>query len=321
MGIELRSDTRARFDRTVMFACDANYARYALFAAAQIARLTPGRDFDICLCCSDALLEVPSGLGDLGIRSCQVTTDGVFSGLRLDSRRSEAVYLRLALPEALGGDYRRMLYMDSDVYVQGGDFSRLMDLDIGGHCLAAVRDNRQWRSPGRRMTVFEKMGVPAARYFNSGVVMFDAVQFRKAGILERCVDLGRRQGHAFPGHDQELLNGTLQGEWAELNPTWNWQYTWASMLFEAMEGANVVHFIGAKKPWKHTGGALPRRFRRDYMAFLGAHFDQQMLESAEGVPPHHNRRYMRRTLVKHLFSMGRFYDYLDRFEHDFTVFP
>ena len=39
--------------------------------------------------------------------------------------------------------------------------------------------------------------------------------------------------------DQSLLNLVLRGDWAELAPAWNWQYTRASMLFEGIEEVHI----------------------------------------------------------------------------------
>ena len=110
----------------------------------------------------------------------------------------------------------------------------------------------------------------------------------------------------------------LHGGWAEISPVWNWQYTWASRLFEAMEDAHVVHFIGPKKPWTHDGGELPLRFRRAYSRFFAAHFPDQPI-APDGLPPHRNPAFLRRMLVKHLVSAGKTCAYLDRFETDLTV--
>ncbi len=46
----------------------------------------------------------------------RIETGGVLSGLPVDARRTEAVYLRLAPPAAFAGQYRRLLYLDSDVF-------------------------------------------------------------------------------------------------------------------------------------------------------------------------------------------------------------
>jgi lipopolysaccharide biosynthesis glycosyltransferase len=203
--------------------------------------------------------------------------------------------------------------------VQGGDLPALLALDLGGHALAAVRDNIQWRTPGRRPEQFRRLGLPAAPYFNSGVLLIDVAAFNDADLLGRCLALAAANPGRMQGHDQNLLNGVLHGDWAELAPTWNWQYTRASMLFEAMEPANIVHFIGAKKPWSHAGGALPLRFRRAYREFFAAHFPGEPAVGPDGPEPHRNRRYLRSMLLRHLLSLGSMADYLDRFETDLSV--
>ncbi len=318
MAILLEASTPARAERAVVFACDGQYARFALVAAEQIARLHPERDFDICLCYMDERPPEPAGLAHLGVRYCRATPEDLFDGLRLDPGRTQVVYLRLALPAAFAGEYRRLLYLDGDVFVQRGDFAALLGVDLGGHAIGAVRDNSQWRTPARRPKQFKVLGVEGARYFNAGVMLIDVAGFNARGILESCVRLGRENREVMIRHDQNLLNATLKGDWAELSPRWNWQYTWASRLFEAMEDANVVHFIGPRKPWKDERGEFPLRFKRAYRAFMAAHVPDQP-GGPDGVLPHQNPAFLRRMLVKHLLALSKTCAYLDRFPDDLTV--
>jgi Glycosyl transferase family 8 len=319
MTITSAASQPARHDTAVVFACDANYAKFAHFAADQIARLHPDRDFDICLCAMGEDLPAVASLASRDIRYCRIGADGVFTGLNLDARRTEAAYLRLVLPEAFQEDYPRLLYLDSDVFVQGGDLSRLMALDLGARAIGAVRDNTQWRTPNRRPEPFRHVGLPSARYFNSGLLLMDVATYNAQGILPRSLEFARAHAGKMIGLDQELLNCVLQGDWAELHPVWNWQYTRATMLFEALEGAHIVHFIGAKKPWKHSSGALPVKFRRAYRAFLAEHFPEAPLAREDGLRPHENRQYLRSLFIRHLLAIGRFGDYLDRFEDEWSV--
>jgi hypothetical protein len=319
MAIPMKTSRPARHDRAVVFACDGNYAKYALFAADQIARLAPERNFDICLCAmGEDLASVPS-LDRHGFRFCRIGAEGIFTGLNLDARRTEAAYLRLALPDAFADEYRRLLYLDSDVFVQGGDFSRLMRLDLGDRAIAAVRDNIQWRSPERRPEQFQKVGLPGARYFNSGLLLIDVEAFNARGLLGQCLEFAVAHQGQMIGHDQNLLNCVLRGDWAELHPAWNWQYTRATMIFEALEGANIVHFIGAKKPWKHAGGALPLKFRRAYRAFFAEHFREAPQIGPDGLRPDQNPRYLRSLFTRHFMAIGSFGRYLDRFENEWSI--
>jgi hypothetical protein len=318
MAVTLEAASPPRADRAVVFACDGQYARFAMVAAEQIARLHPDRDFDICLCYMDERPPEPPGLAHVGMRYCRVTTDGLFAGLNLDTRRTEVVYLRLALPAAFAGEYRRLLYLDSDVFVQGGDFAALLAVYLGRSAIGAVRDNLQWRTPDRTPEQFRRLGLPTTPYFNSGVMLIDVAGFNGEELLERCLDFGRGHAGRMIGHDQNLLNCVLQGDWAELGPRWNWQYTWASRLYEAMEDANVVHFIGPRKPWRSNVGEFPLRFRRAYRAFMAEHFPDEPV-GPDGTPPHANPAFLRRMLVKHLVSLGKTCRYLDRFPDDLTV--
>jgi Glycosyl transferase family 8 len=303
----------------VVFACDGNYSPFAQFAAAQIARLDPNRRFDICVCTTDGSLSLSKGLAADGIRLCRIATSGAFSTLALDSRRTEATYLRLALPAALAHQYSRLLYLDSDVFIQGGDFASLLNLDIGGRAIAAVRDNLQWRTPGRRPEEFRRMGLSAVPYLNAGVLLIDVAAFLEQRLLERCLEFAEQHPTTLLRNDQSLVNLVLRGDWAEISPCWNWQYTRASMLFEALEGAHIIHFIGPKKPWRHTGGALPLKFRHAYQAFFAVHFPVDLRIETDGLLPHQNRAYLRRMLVRHLLAVGRFSAYLEQFGSDLTV--
>ena len=261
----------------------------------------------------------PAGLAPHGFRACRIDTGGAFAGLRLDPGRTEVVYLRLALPAAFAGEYRRLLYLDGDIFVQGGDFAALLGVDLGARVLGAVRDNMQWRTPGRRPEQFRRLRLPASPYFNAGVLLIDVERFNAAELMQRCVDFGRTHRAQMIRHDQNLLNGTLQGDWAELSPVWNWQYTWASRLFETMADPHIVHFIGPKKPWKHTGGEFPLRFRRAYRGFLAAHFPEAPPIGEDGVAPMTNLAFLRRSLLKHLVSAHKMAAYLARFPDDLTV--
>ena len=153
--------SRPRSDRAVVFACDGRYLPYALFAAEQIARLHPARDFDICLC---ALGETPrpaarasrrSGCGSAGSRragrwpGCRSTRGGArrpISGCA--SRR-----LRRRLPAAALSRLGRL---------RSGRRLRRADAgsDLGARAVAAVRDNFQWRNPRRHADSFRAMKLP-----------------------------------------------------------------------------------------------------------------------------------------------------------------
>jgi hypothetical protein len=130
--------------------------------------------------------------------------------------------------------------------------------------------------------------------------------------------LGHAERDRLIGHDQTLLNCVLKGDWAELSPVWNWQYTRASRLFESMEGAHVVHFIGSLKPWRDPDRHLPPRFAAATAAFLAEHFPDRPLPAPQRSPARQPDA-MRRLLWRHFLASGRMANYLGRFPTDMTV--
>lgn len=316
---EVTATRPARHKSAIILCCDANYLPFALCALEQIAALHPDRDFDLCLCNSASRPDVPESLSHLDVRICHIDIGGVFAGLRLDPGRTADIYLRLALPAAFEQDYDRILYMDSDIFVQGGDFSALLKVDMKGHAVGAIRDNIQWRTPTRRPEQFKRLNIPTAPYFNAGILMMDVGAYNARDILGQCLKIGRENADRMIRHDQNLYNVVLKGDWAEFSPVWNWQYTWASRLTETLADANVIHFIGNRKPWKHVGGEFPLRFRRHYRAFLAVHFPDFAMSSDDGIPPAQNETFIRKMLVKHLLSCRPMARYLRRFDSDLTV--
>jgi lipopolysaccharide biosynthesis glycosyltransferase len=242
-----------------------------------------------------------------------------FEGLRLDKGRTHDVYLRIALPQAFAAEYDRLFYLDSDIFVQGGDFSALMDVEIAPHCVAAVRDHVQWRTPDRQNARNTMKGVPPSPYFNAGVMLMDVRSYIDQDLMGQCVTFGRARRNELKRHDQNLYNAVLQGNWAELSPMWNWQFSWSARLFSTLVSPHVLHFIGPAKPWKDRNAQFEPRFARSYARFMRQHFpDRKPVEvRMPRLAPDSTK--MTKMLFKHLLSRRKIARYLARFPSDLTV--
>ena len=197
MAIGLACDGEQRADAAIVFASDGNYLRYAASRPRRSLALAAGAATSTSASAPADAAPVRGPRRTSASGSAGSTTGGAFARLGLDPRRTEAAYLRLALPAAFAGAYRRLLYLDADVFVQGGDFGALLGVDIGPHALAAVRDNIQWRTPGRRPDAFRRLGLGPAPFFNSGVLLIDVAAFNAQDVLARCLAFGagtRRRG-------------------------------------------------------------------------------------------------------------------------------
>ena len=172
-------------------------------------------------------------------------------------------------PDILPAEVSRVLYLDCDTVVQE-DLTRLFDVDLKGHALAAVHnmvspDRVIETGPPVRQVQF---GAVAPGYFNSGVMLFDLDVWRRLRYTARIRDLWARFGEHLHGPDQDVLNLAFAGEWQPLSPVWNKMVgtglgTATEDWFTSPNG--ILHYIGASKPWHRD--FPPGPLREVYDAF------------------------------------------------------
>jgi len=168
---------------------------------------------------------------------------------------TQTAYYRISLPDLLSDKhYEKVLYIDCDVLVLE-DVSKLYDTDIGENIIGAVID------PGQAL-VLERLGIDTDDYyFNSGLMLIDLNNWRKAGITKKTLTFLQEEEDKIIYHDQDALNAILYEKWFQLHPKWNVQ---TSLLFErhqpptaeykklykeAIQHPSIVHFTGHDKPW------------------------------------------------------------------------
>jgi len=305
-----------RSDLAVIVACDANYLPYA--ATPALALAAAGNAHDVLIGGPEPV-EMPQALMQAGIHHVAARDDALLNALPLDARRSLATYMELFLGNALRGHYRRILVIDADILYERGDPAQLLSADMLGRAVAAVRDNRQWRTPGRKVSEFKKLGEPAHPYFNAGVVMIDTEAFATQDLANRAADFAREH-LAGLGRDQALMNGILKGDWAEISPLWNWQFTSASAHLTSMVDPCLVHFIGTRKPWLDSSqGIVPMRMRDAFGRVLARHFPTapQVSRSTRRHWPEAGA--LRTALFRQWRAAGPMIRYLNRFPDQYTL--
>lgn len=298
----------------VVMACDAGYAPYAMALALSIRQHHWKSEFDICLF-TQADFDLPSSMWPLGVRIIRMPGENPFAGGPNVSRHGAETYLRLLIPGVVADQYDRLLYLDSDVLCTGPGLDRLLGADLQGAWIGAVRDNLQWRTPGRAVPEFRAMGRAGKPYFNAGVLLIDVAGWQAAGVERQARALFADHGAALTRHDQSILNLIADGNWAEMSPVWNWQYSWVSRFFADLADPRLVHFIGSGKPWKDTGAALPARFRAPYAALAEDWPGLTVAPADRGAWPGN----LRRSLIKHWLAVPRMAAYLARFPDPFIL--
>ncbi len=178
---------------------------------------------------------------------------------------SPAVYLRLLIPELIPAAYRRVLYLDSDILVQG-DIGELWALPLGDEPIWAAIDEGLRGEPYIRETLNVSNAPRNAPYFNSGVMFIDIVNWRRLQISERAFSYLKEWGHLGLCHDQDALNAVSVGEWGILSPSWNFQVRGKDLLSTeniAERPPKIIHFLDVKPWYRNSHCAFEDAFNRE----------------------------------------------------------
>jgi lipopolysaccharide biosynthesis glycosyltransferase len=171
--------------------------------------------------------------------------DDKLAGLSEKAYFTRTAYVRLLIGELLPEARERLLYLDSDVMVNGS-LRPLLTFDMAGHPLAAVQDPAH---PDVLRAMNVRIGRPAeAPYVNSGVLLVDMARWRELDLGRRCLE----RALASPGYhlpDQDALNFVLDGDVALMDRKWNLFTEHAHWIpVERYALAPIIHFSGYRKP-------------------------------------------------------------------------
>lgn len=189
-----------------------------------------------------------------------------FAGLKVSKWGSTANYLRLLIPELIGQEADRVIYLDSDLLVRA-DVSRLAELaESSSAPIQAVGDYHHRRC----RTVFGEAGCleagidADAPYFNSGVMTINVEVWREEDVPEQAVEFVRLHRDVMKHSDQDALNAVLAYRWESLDAGWNVMVPSLGRYLdqeyddsaqrrrigtELLDQGSILHFTGARKPW------------------------------------------------------------------------
>ena len=171
---------------------------------------------------------------------------GVDDHITLDS------YVRLFLPELVGPDIQKLIYLDCDLLVCS-ELDELWNTDLREHIVGAVPDAF---SEGHGSLGFKD----DETYFNAGILLVDVGRWRSAGLTEALVNYIRNNASVLRHHDQDAINGVLRGKILPLSLKWNFTPRHADAdprvlgmsrrEYMAIRGKpGIVHFASGFKPW------------------------------------------------------------------------
>jgi lipopolysaccharide biosynthesis glycosyltransferase len=174
-------------------------------------------------------------------------------------------YYRLLLTEIIPKEYSKVIYLDTDIVVEG-DLSRLWKIDIQDAYVLAVQDpvhrTLQQAAHLNRLGLVDQTASEGTdhKYLNAGVLVINLDKWRAEGIAERIIGC-IIENPELPFPDQDATNLVLAGKWKELDPQWNQVHVVhflaspedspysLSKHQAAIENPHIIHYTTRPKPW------------------------------------------------------------------------
>lgn len=252
----------------IVFAADSNYAMPLAVAMCSAAR-NCGSDqqivfnvihdgFDLALRAKVQTSLASTERANATINWIQAAADSLSQLKIANGYLTQMTYARLLLPQVLGIDISRALYLDCDIVVLE-DISALWETSLEDKVIGAVKDHIGTVSSPRGLLNYRELGMsPDAKYFNAGVLLIDLDKWRLNRVSERALNYVHTYRDVIQMEDQEALNAVLYGAWTELPVQWNWQIEYKKQRKRrrpstdraVAEQRNIVHFTTAEKPWR-----------------------------------------------------------------------
>ena len=248
---------------------DTFFVQAGLLLARQL-REKEGDSFDIVVLCSEEI-EVPAALRE-GLRIGRVTV-GNRSLMPVDERIRIESYVRIFLPYLLPG-YRRICYLDADMYLNRPGIAKLLTINLQGQAIAAVRDVALWVDMlrGRSLARPKEQIQRDECYFNAGLLVIDCAKYRELLPIPEILQFLHDNGDNLPTHDQSFLNTHFSHRYVMLPPTYNFPMLDTFTPLVEAEAPIILHFLGAQKPWYPTDDPLRQKYYIEYSAFLSENF-------------------------------------------------
>lgn len=244
----------------VVFGFDANYLPHFFVVLKQIQKFcrkhtviahvlhTDIPEDDICV--------INYSFPEIDIRWYSVDGSHPALALRPLLHISTATYLRLIMFDVIIDCPNRIIYLDIDIAINY-DLAYLMQLDLGGHSIAAVDDHGLQPDDVHafgKLHNIQKFN----RYFNAGVLVINTTKCIENGIFKAALTMLMERPEDFPLADQDALNVACRGNWHRLPAKWNLQravfydnnkFENIKFFSDKMKPA-IIHFTTGQKPWQ-----------------------------------------------------------------------
>lgn len=163
--------------------------------------------------------------------------DDLFDRYPISHHVSKATYFRLMIADILPEFLEEVIFLDSDIIVTGS----LKELSVrSDYFICAVKE-----ASTENYTRLNRLGIPATKYFNAGIMILNLTLWRKHKSVEGLMRTADKFKENLLWWDQDVLNIYFYDKWFELNPTYNSLH----LLHKYSNAPVIIHYAGSSKPW------------------------------------------------------------------------
>ncbi|MBQ7906493.1 MAG: 1-acyl-sn-glycerol-3-phosphate acyltransferase [Clostridia bacterium] len=240
----------------IFYACDDAFVKYTIVSlSSMIENASKDYTYKVYVLNTNIGEEMAEKLSALQNENFEVIFTNVSSYLESISDRlplrhyySKTTYYRLFISEMFP-EYDKAIYIDSDTIVQG-DISELYNTDIGDFYLGGCREQAMEQVDVYGTYCEEVVGVSRHAFFNAGMMLINARQFRDKHVLDSFINyLGEYD--FIVTQDEDYLNLICKDHVYWLDQKWNTELTDGLEYPYDYREANILHYIMVNKPWHY----------------------------------------------------------------------
>ena len=235
----------------VFYAADENYMPYLAVALAALkAARSNDYEYRIHVLYSGELngaAKKVKGMAEenfhIYFEDVEAKVDAIRDCMHCRDYYTSAIFYRLMIPEMFP-EYDKVLYMDCDT-VALADVGKLYSIDIGENYIGAAPDQAVAAVPEFRAYTRYALGIPASRYFNSGVIVMNLKKFREIGFYGKFCEMLRSYDFTI-APDQDVLNLICKDKVHYYGGEWN-----QMPIGKRKTPPKLIHYNLAMKPWHY----------------------------------------------------------------------
>lgn len=253
--LKLEQDLNYKQIIPIVFAVDDNYAPFLSVAIRSILENADNKTFfkfyvlntGISKTSENKLKIYNTACSSIEFVCVAERMEELGANIHLRDYFTQAIYYRIFIPD-LFPQYDKILYLDSDL-VLNENVATLFNVDLEDNILGAVPEEVV-----SLVEVFSEysekvIGVPKEKYFNSGLLLINAKEYRKERIEEKFINMMKRIKYVV-APDQDYLNSLCYGKVKILDTGWNKTPIKVENFDE--KNLKIIHYKLWYKPWLYS---------------------------------------------------------------------